>query len=494
VISTRSPPSWDADRYDAVIDTATADHAPSTTAFLSMLSGNWARRTSALAGQACTPTSPRGGHPIAFIARPTKFRGPQEVVAGGDTASDEHVRRGRIGWLSAASSSGPSMIYGDGGSEQLPLLIRNAISSGQSIYVGDGENRWANVFLADLAQRLCAGAGGGPCRQCVQHRVGRAGGCARSRKRSGELGGCPPRASCAPRRKRTLRSGGALGRPSHLRATAGVDFPRSAPRRARVDSGRTRAPSTISSAARTAGCGRTRPDPHDHAVGERVVTLPRHDAEERIWIENSRGGLQGNGKTENDGVRLAWFTRRTFTDRQDRSRKPTDENVVGAPAQSNGAFNELMASKGGPAPKARPSSTRSTPDWANKQLFERFRHRLCDGADGVPLVRGRGKDSLGPAKLCYELTQVNPERLPLFCGGVDPSWQGLDTALARNGTPGTGMGCGQLQVLHLPGFATHSWASGTTPDVAYPLYEKALELGIKMVQFHKGYPLGDATR
>jgi nucleoside-diphosphate-sugar epimerase len=44
------------------------------------------------------------------------------------------------------------MIFGDGASEQLPLLIRRAISAGESIYVDEGANRWANVFLADLAE------------------------------------------------------------------------------------------------------------------------------------------------------------------------------------------------------------------------------------------------------------------------------------------------------------------------------------------------------
>jgi nucleoside-diphosphate-sugar epimerase len=46
----------------------------------------------------------------------------------------------------------PSMIYGDGASEQLPLLIRHAIFASRSLYVGQGENRWANVYLADLAE------------------------------------------------------------------------------------------------------------------------------------------------------------------------------------------------------------------------------------------------------------------------------------------------------------------------------------------------------
>jgi len=44
------------------------------------------------------------------------------------------------------------MIYGDGASEQLPLLIRTAIASGRSLYVRSGENRWGNVYLPDVAE------------------------------------------------------------------------------------------------------------------------------------------------------------------------------------------------------------------------------------------------------------------------------------------------------------------------------------------------------
>jgi len=137
----------DADRYDAVIDTATADHAPSTTAFLSMLSGTG--KTYIRTSGTGVYTDLAAGRASDRVHREADEFEPAEVVAA-RYRSDEHVvGAGSDGVRSIVIR--PSMIYGDGGSEQLPLLIRNAISSGESIYVGDGENRWANVFLADLA-------------------------------------------------------------------------------------------------------------------------------------------------------------------------------------------------------------------------------------------------------------------------------------------------------------------------------------------------------
>ncbi len=43
------------------------------------------------------------------------------------------------------------MIYGYGGSEQLPVLLRAAWSHGFSGWSGEGANRYASVYLDDLA-------------------------------------------------------------------------------------------------------------------------------------------------------------------------------------------------------------------------------------------------------------------------------------------------------------------------------------------------------
>lgn len=133
---------------DAVVDTASADHAPSTDAFLDVLAGTGKAyvRTSGtgvytdLAHGATTDavhTEASAHQPAAVVA--TRFATDQRVVAAAARGIHTVVIR-------------PPMIYGDGASEQLPLLIRHALTSGRSIYVGAGENRWSNVYLGDLLE------------------------------------------------------------------------------------------------------------------------------------------------------------------------------------------------------------------------------------------------------------------------------------------------------------------------------------------------------
>jgi predicted TIM-barrel fold metal-dependent hydrolase len=104
----------------------------------------------------------------------------------------------------------------------------------------------------------------------------------------------------------------------------------------------------------------------------------------------------------------------------------------------------------------------------------------------VPLF-GVFKDGLTPARLAHELAASNPARV-LFCGGVDPLFQGLRGALYEMERQVEEWGAisfkfYQAQTMH------HHW-SADDRNLAYPLFEKAQELGIKLIQFHKGMPLG----
>ncbi|GGF36244.1 amidohydrolase family protein [Subtercola lobariae] len=171
-----------------------------------------------------------------------------------------------------------------------------------------------------------------------------------------------------------------------------------------------------------------------------------------------------------------------FTDRQ--IAPGTDGKNVVAHRQNQQSFNRLMASKGGPADK--PDFYNPVdPDWARAQLFERSQTDIAM-VQTVPLF-GPWKDSLGPAQLCYDLAQRDPERL-IFCGGVDPSWQGLEFALDEMERQVVEWGAKSFKFYGYQD-RDHHWRADD-PELAYPLYEKALELGIKLVQFHKGYPLG----
>jgi predicted TIM-barrel fold metal-dependent hydrolase len=171
-----------------------------------------------------------------------------------------------------------------------------------------------------------------------------------------------------------------------------------------------------------------------------------------------------------------------FTDRQ--IAPGTDGANVVAHRTNQAAFNKLMASKGGPADKP-DFYDPVDPEWANRQLFEKSDTDIAM-VQTVPLF-GPWKDSLGPARLCHDLVATNPERL-LFCGGVDPSWQGLGFALDEMTRQVEEWGAVSFKFYGYQD-RDHFWRADD-PEIAYPLYQRALDLGVKLVQFHKGYPLG----
>jgi predicted TIM-barrel fold metal-dependent hydrolase len=92
-----------------------------------------------------------------------------------------------------------------------------------------------------------------------------------------------------------------------------------------------------------------------------------------------------------------------------------------------------------------------------------------------------------PVNAQYEMARKYPDRV-LFCGGVDPNYEGLDAALRALEHQITEMGARSIKFYN--GHVEGSW-SCDDPEVAYPLYEKCLELGVDVVQFHKGIPFGD---
>jgi predicted TIM-barrel fold metal-dependent hydrolase len=97
------------------------------------------------------------------------------------------------------------------------------------------------------------------------------------------------------------------------------------------------------------------------------------------------------------------------------------------------------------------------------------------------------KEGLAPAQGSYELAKSNPDRL-FFCGGVDPLYQGVRGAVEEMERQVVEMGAKSIKFYQAQNMEM-AWAADDR-KIAYPLYEKAIELGIKAVQFHKGLPLG----
>jgi predicted TIM-barrel fold metal-dependent hydrolase len=96
------------------------------------------------------------------------------------------------------------------------------------------------------------------------------------------------------------------------------------------------------------------------------------------------------------------------------------------------------------------------------------------------------KDWWAPVRLNYELARAYPERV-LFCGGVDPNWRGLDQALRDMEFQVKEWGA--VSMKFYSGHEEGTWRCDDR-ELAYPLYEKAQQLGINVLQFHKGNPFG----
>lgn len=107
-------------------------------------------------------------------------------------------------------------------------------------------------------------------------------------------------------------------------------------------------------------------------------------------------------------------------------------------------------------------------------------------AQTVPLF-GWWREGFAPAPLQYALKEAAPDRV-VFCGGVDPIYQGVRGAVQEMDRQVTEWGAVSMKFYkaHKPRVA---WRVDDR-EMAYPLWERALELGVSTVQFHCGAPLG----
>lgn len=96
------------------------------------------------------------------------------------------------------------------------------------------------------------------------------------------------------------------------------------------------------------------------------------------------------------------------------------------------------------------------------------------------------KDWFAPVAAQHRMALAYPDQV-IFCGGVDPVYSGLEGALEELERQVREMGARSIKFYngHLP----HSWRCDDE-RLAYPLYEKCRELGIQVLQFHKGLPFG----
>jgi uncharacterized protein len=116
-----------------------------------------------------------------------------------------------------------------------------------------------------------------------------------------------------------------------------------------------------------------------------------------------------------------------------------------------------------------------------------FKESVTDMAmsQGVPLYDVY-KDGFAPVRAQYEFHKAFPKRT-LFCGAVDPSYPSVAAACDEMERQVKEWGAVSFKFYnaHLDG---KSWRCDD-PRIAYPMYERARKLGIKIVQFHKGFPI-----
>lgn len=95
-------------------------------------------------------------------------------------------------------------------------------------------------------------------------------------------------------------------------------------------------------------------------------------------------------------------------------------------------------------------------------------------------------DWFSPVKAQYEMAQKYPDKV-LFCGGVDPNLGGLQAALDHMDEQIDGLGARSMKFYN--GHVDSAWDC-SDPEIAYPMYQRCLDKGVDVIQFHKGVPFG----
>ncbi|WP_336213183.1 amidohydrolase family protein [Nonomuraea sp. LPB2021202275-12-8] len=95
-------------------------------------------------------------------------------------------------------------------------------------------------------------------------------------------------------------------------------------------------------------------------------------------------------------------------------------------------------------------------------------------------------DWWAPVELQAAFARAFPGRA-LFCGGVDPGHRGVAAALQHLDYQVRELGAVSLKFYN--GHVERGWRCDDE-KLAYPLYERARQLGVTVLQFHKGNPFG----
>ncbi|MFM0277750.1 amidohydrolase family protein [Paraburkholderia sediminicola] len=97
-------------------------------------------------------------------------------------------------------------------------------------------------------------------------------------------------------------------------------------------------------------------------------------------------------------------------------------------------------------------------------------------------------DWYAPVTTQHQMAATYPDRV-LFCGGVDPMLRGLNDALNQLDYQVNELGARSLKFYNGHAKNGDCWRCDDE-RFAYPMYERARDAGVRVLQFHKGNPHG----
>ena len=166
------------------------------------------------------------------------------------------------------------------------------------------------------------------------------------------------------------------------------------------------------------------------------------------------------------------------------------QNALGKPGamfnQHLYAFHQVLTPASEPKLSAEQFLRKWEPDEISRMVFE---ESDTDMLVAMPLpLTDLFRDGLSPWQRCVELARQNPERT-VFWGTVNPleGRKALDEMEVQ--VKEYGARAFKFYNVRYDYGEPFPWRMDD-PKVAFPVYEKALELGINLIGVHKGVPLG----
>lgn len=145
------------------------------------------------------------------------------------------------------------------------------------------------------------------------------------------------------------------------------------------------------------------------------------------------------------------------------------------------------------SPEAAPGGARDF-RWDRRWAVEAMHELVFEGsatdmamAQTVPMFDWF-RDWYSPVQAQHAMAAAYPDQV-LFCGGVDPSFRGLPDALEQIDYQARELGARSFKFYNGHARVSDCWRCDDE-RLAYPLYERALANGVRVLQFHKGNPYG----